>query len=382
MSSTFAPEKRSLGQRAAALGLTLVSPRGAAFLLLIVLVIAITVLNPNFAQPDQLVRFIQRVAPVALVAIGQYFVIVSGEFDLSQGSVITTQVVVAASYIGQDDSRILPGILMMVGIGLAVGLINGLVTTLLKVPSFIVTLGMMLALLGAAFWLGGLPSGNPTETIRQLGRGGIRDLPVINFLPWSVIVLVIVIVIAIWFARRPFGRAMKAAGDNVVTAEFAGIRVWAVKTGAFVISSLSATLVGLILVGSAGVHQNTGRGYEFIAITAVVLGGVVLGGGRGWVVGAIAGAFALEALFMLLNFTPVPATYRDAIQGVIIIAAVAYAAVTFRSRRRPSPLAAAPAATPETSPERELGPDVDDSTPAGSAPHPSTPDGTAKQGGQ
>ena len=379
--STFAPERPTIGQRAGNLGLALVSPRGAAFLLLIVLMIAITVLNPQFAQPDDLVRFVQRVAPVALVAIGQYFVIVSGEFDLSQGSVITTQVVVAATYIGQDDSRILPGVLLMVGIGLAVGIVNGLVTTLLKVPSFIMTLGMMLALLGFAFWVGGLPSGNPTETIRQVGRGGIRDLPVINFLPWSVVILIVVIALAIWFSRRPFGRAMKAAGDNVVTAEYAGIRVWAVKTGAFVISSLSATLVGLILVGSAGVHQNTGRGYEFIAITAVVLGGVVLGGGRGWVVGAVAGAFALEALFMLLNFTPVPATYRDAIQGVIIIAAVAYAAVTFRSRRKPSALAASAAAAPETSPERELEPEPAEA-PAGSAPHPSDQDGSAKQGGQ
>lgn len=379
MSTAFAPEKRPVGRRIADLALALVSPRGAAFLLLVVLLVAIAILNPYFAQPDQLVRFIQRVAPVALVAIGQYFVIVSGEFDLSQGSVITTQVVVAAAYIGQDDSRILPGVLMMIGIGLAVGVVNGLATTLLKVPSFIVTLGMMLALLGFAFWAGGLPSGNPTETIRQVGRGGIRDLPVIEFLPWSVVILVAAIALAVWFSRRPAGRAMKAAGDNVVTAEYAGIRVWAVKTGAFVISSLAATLVGLILVGSAGVHQNTGRGYEFIAITAVVLGGVVLGGGRGWVGGAVAGAFALEALFMLLNFTPVPSTYRDAIQGVIIIAAVAYAAVTFRSRRRRASAAAAPT---ETSPARELEPDAESSTPAGSAPHPSGPGGTEKQGGQ
>ena len=88
------------------------------------------------------------------------------------------------------------------------------------------------------------------------------------------------------------------------------------------------------LVGYAGVHPSVGRGYEFAAITAVVLGGVVLGGGRGWVVAAAAGAFALEALFTLLNFAGVPSTYRAAVQGIIIILAVAYAATTFRARRR------------------------------------------------
>ena len=78
--------------------------------------------------------------------------------------------------------------------------------------------------------------------------------------------------------------------------------MWWVKTRAFILSSLSATIAGIILVGYAGVHPSVGRGYEFIAITAVVLGGVVLGGGRGWVLSAAAGAFALELLFTLLNF--------------------------------------------------------------------------------
>ena len=123
---------------------TLVSPRGAVFLLLLVFLIAITALNPSFAEPGQLMRFIQRVAPVAIVAIGQYFVIVGGEFDLSMGSVVTAQVVIAGNLVGQDESRTVPVLLLMFVIGAAVGLINGLIKTLLKVPSFIVTLGMML----------------------------------------------------------------------------------------------------------------------------------------------------------------------------------------------------------------------------------------------
>jgi len=325
---------------------TLLSPRGAVFLLLVVLLVAVTVLNPGFAEPGQIMRFIQRVAPIAIVAIGQYFVIIAGEFDLSQGSLITAQVIIAGNLVGQDDARTVPVLALMAVFGVAVGLVNGLLTTLLKVPSFIVTLGMMLALLGAVmWWTGGAATGNPADSFRQIGRGGIRDIPLIEFLPWAVPILAAWLAFAIWLTRRPLGKMLIAIGDNPRAVRYAGARDWWIVTRAFVLSSLSATLTAVLLVGYAGVHPSVGRGYEFIAITAVVLGGVVLGGGRGWIVAAVAGAFVLEALFLLLNIAGVPASLRDAVQGVIIIAAVAYSGVAFRGRRRAAPpIAPAPAA--------------------------------------
>ena len=274
---------------------------------------------------------------------------------LSMGSVVTMQVIVAGNLIGQDDSKVIPVLVLMLVLGAFIGLVNGLITTMLRVPSFIVTLGMMLALLGGVlFWTGGAATGNPADGFRQIGRGGIRDVPVVDIIPWSVIVLAAVLAFAIWFSRRPFGRTLVAVGDNVTTARFAGARVWWVKTSAFLISSLTATVAGVLLVGYAGVHPSVGRGYEFIAITAVVLGGVVLGGGRGWVVAAVAGAFALETLFTLLNVAGVPSTLRDAIQGAIIILAVAYSAAAFRSRRRVRTAHASPPA--ERTPPEPRGP--------------------------
>ncbi len=320
---------------------TLISPRGAVFLLLVILLAAIIILNPSFAEPGQFMRFIQRVAPVAIIAIGQYFVIVSGEFDLSQGSLITAQVVIAGNLVGQDDSRTVPVMVLMFVFGAVIGLVNGLITTLLRVPSFIVTLGMMLALLGGIlWWTGGAATGNPADSFRNVGRGGIRDVPVIDYLPWSVLVLAAWLALAIWVTKLPLGKQMIAVGDNPTAARYAGVRTWWITTQGFMISSLSATVAGILLVGFAGVHPSVGRGYEFIAITAVVLGGVVLGGGRGWVVAAVAGAFVLESLFLLMNIIGVPSTLRDSVQGVIIIAAVAYAGVSFRTRRaRPRPAA-------------------------------------------
>ncbi|WP_336501940.1 ABC transporter permease [Microbacterium paraoxydans] len=317
---------------------TLVSPRGAVFLLLVILLVAVAVLNPSFAEPGQFMRYLQRVAPIAIVAIGQYFVIIAGEFDLSQGSLITAQVIIAGNLVGQDDARTLPVLLLMVVFGIVVGLVNGVLTTLLKVPSFIVTLGMMLALLGGVmWWTGGAATGNPADSFREIGRGGIRDLPVLEFLPWAVLLLAAWLALGLVITKRPLGKTLIAIGDNARAVDYAGARRAWVTTRAFVLSSLSATLSAVLLVGYAGVHPSVGRGYEFTAITAVVLGGVVLGGGRGWIVGAVAGAFALEALFLLLNIAGVPSTLRDAVQGVIIIAAVAYAGVAFRARRRRGP---------------------------------------------
>ncbi|MCR2799791.1 ABC transporter permease [Microbacterium sp. zg-Y818] len=339
---------------------TLLSPRGAVFLLLVVLLVAVTVLNPGFAEPAQLMRFIQRVAPIAIVAIGQYFVIIAGEFDLSQGSLITAQVIIAGNLVGQDDSRTVPVLALMAVFGVAVGLVNGLLTTLLKVPSFIVTLGMMLALLGAVmWWTGGAATGNPADSFRQIGRGGIRDIPLIEFLPWAVPILGAWLAFAIWLTRRPLGKMLIAIGDNPRAVRYSGARDWWIVTRAFVLSSLSATLTAVLLVGYAGVHPAVGRGYEFIAITAVVLGGVVLGGGRGWIVSAVAGAFVLEALFLLMNFAEIPTSLRDSVQGVIIIAAVAYSGVAFRARRR-----ATPPATPAPEADSETPPGGSDATPA------------------
>lgn len=352
------PERH--GTRAQRLARTLGTPGGAVFILVGLLLAAVIVANPNFGEPGSLIRFVGRTAPIAIAAMGQYFVIVAGEFDLSMGSVVTLQVIVAGNLIGQDESRILPVMLLMFGLGAVVGLINGLVTTLLRVPSFIVTLGMMLALSGLVLYLtGGAATGNPVDSFRQIGRGGIRDVPIVGIIPYPAIILVVLAVGAVVLTRRPWGRTLVAAGDNPEATHLAGAPVWWVKTRAFILSSLAATVAGIILVGYAGVHPSVGNGYEFTAITAVVLGGVVLGGGRGWVLSAAAGAFALELLFTLLNFVGVASTWRDSVQGVIIILAVAAAGKAWRGSLRPrrrDPVSPDPDAAPD--PDAGLAPDA------------------------
>ena len=334
MTVTRSPQPPGGASRAAGLvGALFGGGSATVFALLIVIFAGIFAMNPSFMEPPSLMAFIKNAAPLVVLAVGQYFVIVAGELDLSVGSLVGAQVVIAAALIDGEESRTVPVLLLMLGFGVLVGLVNGLITTVLKVHSLITTLGMMLVLYGAnRLWTGGAPTGALSDAFRQPGRGGI-EMPVVRLLPWSLLILVAVVVAAVWLMRRPYGHVLIAAGDNEQAAAFSGVRVWQVRTAAFVLSSVMATLAAVLIGGYAGVTAQVGDGLEFAAITAVVLGGVVLGGGRGTVVAAMAGALTVEALFTLFNQLSLPSTIRPAAQGVIIIAAVAYAA---RERSRPA----------------------------------------------
>jgi ribose transport system permease protein len=299
------------------------TPGGAIYLVLLVLLVILALCNPSLSEPGQMTRFIGRSAPIAIAAIGQYFVIVAGEFDLSMGAVISAQVVLAGNLIGQDPSRIPQVMVLMVLLGVTVGIVNGLLTSLLKVPSFIATLGTTLILSGLTFYFtGGAPSGNPADAFRAIGRGGIQDVPLVGFVPYSLLILLTLAGAAAWLMRRPFGRMLVAVGDNPATTALAGASPWWMRTRAFILSSLAATMAGILMVGYAGVSPVVGQGYEFTAITAVVLGGVALGGGRGAVLSAAAGAYVLETLVSILNFAGIQSTWRPAVQGAIIILAL------------------------------------------------------------
>jgi len=291
------------------------------------LIVAIIVYNPNFVQPVGYMNFLKRAAPLAILAAGQVYVIVSGGFDLSVGSTITLTVIGSSMLLNNNPDATWWVILVMYAIGLSVGLINGLVVSLLRVPSLIATLGMMITLAGVALmWSGGAPRGYLPESFRYFGRANITDIPLISILPVTLIVLAVFGGVMWWLMHRTnYGRLVHAVGDNPRAAMLAGVPVTRVRVIAFVISSLSAVTAGILLGGFAGVSTDVGRGFELQAITAAVLGGAQLLGGRGSVSGAIAGALTLTAIFTLLNFVGLPQPVREIVQGLILISAVAYA---------------------------------------------------------
>jgi ribose transport system permease protein len=298
------------------------------------IIIAVSQLNPNFATSDGILAFLRRSSPLAILAIGQLFVLASGGFDLSQGSLVTLTIIGSSLVIYNDESNWLIAILIMLGIGIAVGLANGFAVSVLKVPSLIATLGMLLLLKGGGlYWTGGAPKGYLTDNWRFFGRNYIENVPIFGRFPVAVIIFVVVgIVTFILFHKTNLGKQILAIGDNARASHLSGIKVRRVRVIAFLFSAVLTVVAGVMIGGYGGISIVAGDGLEMQSVSAAVIGGALLLGGKGSVPDVAFGALTLEALFSLLNLLGLPKPYRDAVQGLIIIGAVAYAAISTRKK--------------------------------------------------
>jgi len=306
----------------------------AGLVIFLALYAGIAFLQPNYLEPGLFMNFLRRAAPLVILACGQLYVILTGGFDLSMGAVATLVVLAASILINGDPETTRPVIGVLYVVGIAVGLVNGLVVAFLKVPSIIATLGTMLSVNGLALaWSGGAARGDLPDNFRNLGRLVWRDVPLVGALPLAAIVLAGFVALAWWGLNGTvYGKRALAVGDNPRAAELAGTPVAATRILAFVVSAVSAVTAGILIGGFSGVSVNAGEGLELQAIAACVIGGAQLLGGRGSIWSAVFGALSLFALFTLLNLIGLPQALRDSIQGLILIAAVG--ASVWRGRRR------------------------------------------------
>jgi ribose transport system permease protein len=304
-----------------------------AVIIFIVLYASVGFLQPSYLEPLGFMNFVRRTAPLAILASGQLFVLASGGFDLSMGALVTLTVIGGSMLADNEPANTWWTIGVLYLIGLLVGALNGIIVSLFRVPSIIATLGMLLCVDGAAMmWSGGSPRGYLPDNFRAFGRLVLHDVPVIGTFPIALGVLIVAVALAYWALHvTVFGQRVFAVGDNPRAAELAGIRVTATRIAAFVISAISAVTGGIMLGGFGGVSVGVGSGLALQAIAACVIGGVQLMGGRGSVVGAVAGAFSLFALFTLLNLVGLPQPLKDTAQGLILISAVASG--SYRLRR-------------------------------------------------
>jgi ribose transport system permease protein len=302
----------------------------------IIIFLILGFLNPSKYQTlPGIMAFLRTAAPIAVLALGEMLVLALGGFDLSVGAIVTFVVLVSSKLLHNDPARAYPAIAIMLGLGLLIGLVNSLVVNYLKVPSFITTLGMMLLVRGGAlYYVGGAPQGYLTDNWRAFGRNYIENVPVFGRIPYALIILIVIGALAYFlFHRTHFGKQILAIGDNVRAAQFSGVRVKLVRMITFILCSLFAIIGGILLGGFGGVNVTIGEGLEMQAIAACVVGGVLLGGGKGNVFNVIFGAFTLMAIVNLLNLLGLPKPYTDAVQGLIIIGAVAYVGITTLRKR-------------------------------------------------
>ncbi len=293
-------------------------------------------LNPvKYQSMNGIMTFLRTGAPLAVLAVGEMFVLASGGFDLTVGAIVTFVVLVSSKLLANDPANAFPAIMIMLGAGVLIGLVNGLVVSYLKVPSFITTLGMMLLVRGAAlYYVGGAPQGYLTDNWRAFGRNYFENVPVFERVPYALLVLIGIAILSYFlFNRTNYGKQILAIGDNVRASQLSGVRVRLVRVLTFIFCALLAIIGGIMFGGFGGVNVTIGEGLEMQAIAACVVGGVLLGGGKGSVLNVIFGAFTLQAIVNLLNMLGLPKPYTDVVQGLIIIGAVAYVGLSSQKKR-------------------------------------------------
>ncbi|WP_459905551.1 ABC transporter permease [Caballeronia sp. HLA56] len=287
-----------------------------------ILLVVFSFASPWFLSIDNFLNIGRQTALVSIIAIGMTFVIIARQIDLSVGSSLALSGMAAAlamSHIG--DSWVI-GAIAGIGTGAIVGAINGLVTTRLNIPSFLVTLGSLSAARGLALMVTTTRPEIITNDhfIAIFGEGDIAGVPVPII--WTLLAVIGGILLLHYSV---FGRQIYAAGGNPTAALYSGINIRRVTTLAFVLTGALAGLAALVLSArSHAARPDVVQGMELDVIASVMLGGCSLFGGRGFILGTLLGSLIIGTLNNGLVLLGVSSSLQLVIKGVIIVAAVAF----------------------------------------------------------
>jgi ribose transport system permease protein len=290
------------------------------------LFIVFSVLTSSFYSPGNLLDILLQSSINAMIAVGMTLVVMARGIDLSVGSVVGLTSMITASLLPINP---LLGIVAGIGLGIACGLINGVLIAKLKLPDFIVTLGMLSIYRGAALiYTDGKPIYGIDATFRAIFAGEVAGIPT------PVIFALAIALVAFLVVRyTALGEQIIAVGGNEEAARLAGINIDRVKICVYAISGLLATFAGFVLIGRIGAAEPIGgTGFELQAIGAAVIGGASLFGGEGNPLGALVGALTLGAMQNGLTLLNVPSFWQLVATGVVVIVAVFADQVT-RKRR-------------------------------------------------
>ena len=313
-------------------------PEFGPFILLVVMVFVFWQINPAFLSSRNIGNMLAFTVELGLIALAMTLLMTSGEFDLSVGSLFGFCPVLMWTLYNTGATSIEVGFVLALGTAAAIGLCSGLFVTRLRIPSFLVTLGMLLVVRGSALVV---TSGFPQRTWDAadlllaevlVGDFNVGALRVYMSLFWFVAAALL---LGYLLTQTKMGNWLQAAGGNAEAARARGVAVERTKVKLFVLSAVMAGFAGIISsIRTAAANPNSGTGYELEVIAMVVIGGTALTGGRGTIIGTVLGVFILRLMRNGIVLIGVPGLAYNIFIGAIILGMMALHSWVDRRRQR------------------------------------------------
>ena len=285
--------------------------------LLALLLVAARAVQPGFGA-DGLEALARASLPFAFATAGMAIVVIAGGIDLSIASMMAVASVTAAVLMqGAGEAGSVGVAILVLALGAGMGALNGALIVATRVPDIVVTLAMLFVWEGVALLILAAPGGSAAAWLRAMGSGAVAGVP-------AALIVLAVCVAAVWLPlrRSRLGLALYAVGSDPVAAFRSGVAVGRTRVAAYAAAGLFAALGGLALTMSTGIGEPIPGPYLLASVAAVVLGGVVLGGGRGGILGPLIAVFVLRAVRMLLTLLAVDPNVTTIVEGTIMVLVV------------------------------------------------------------
>ena len=288
-------------------------------ILFVVLFALCCIFSPNFRTTTNIMNILRQASFIAIIAMGEFFVILIGEMDMSVSSIIGTVSIFFAGFVVKSGMPMGVAALIVLAMCIVIGIINGVLVVYGKMPSFIATLVVMNVLKGFNYiYSGALPISGLPNGFNYMAAGYV------GFIPFAVILMIIVaIILTIFTQHTPLGRSFFAVGGNKEASKLSGINVNFVAVLAFVICAV-LTMIGALGLTSKTLSGNVtlGDNLLFDVMTIVVLGGTSLTGGRGRIVGVVIGALFMQVITNIMVLLSINSYWQWVVKGIILVIVV------------------------------------------------------------
>lgn len=288
----------------------------AVYLFLVLMLLLAQLYSPTYLQLTHMMGVFRLASFMGMAAIAQTIVIISGGIDLSIPYTISFSYILAAHYMNSLDGNIPQAMAACLILAVIVGSVNGAGVCLMKIPAFIMTLGVGTVVRGAyMIWTKGTPKGYTAPLIRTISNSSLGPVPCIVIV-WFVLGAIAVVMLR----YTPYGRKIHAVGSSATVAQFSGINTKAVLFSVYILSAAIACITGFFLIGYTGEsYLDAGLAYDTAVIAAVIIGGTSINGGKGGYLGSAAGSLIMIVFTDFLQIVRMSEGLRQVGQGILIL---------------------------------------------------------------